>query len=245
MLKNQQNTDFFVYNAEDVFCAGVASRAKARTVPFSSARPLKEGAWVQDGHLMIAGRALCPVEELSLKGSHNLENALAAAAIAWELAVPAPVIRHALRTFQGVEHRMETVCTIDGICFINDSKGTNPESSLHAVRSMSQKTALIAGGDDKETDFSNFIGEILNNRNIAHVVLIGKSAEKMQMKLEKEGYLAFTNAGFDFEKAVSIARGQVADGGTVLLSPACASFDMFKDFEERGSRFKEIVQMLR
>jgi len=245
MLKNQQRGDFFVSNAEDAFCAGVASRQKARAVPFSSVRPLKEGAWVQDGNLMIAGRAICLVDELNLKGAHNLENALAASVIASELAVPAPVIRHALRTFQGVEHRMETVCTIDGICFINDSKGTNPESSLHAVRSMRQRTALIAGGDDKEMDFSKFILEILSNRHIVHVVLIGKSADKLQKLLEDAGFLAFTNAGFHFEKAIGIAREQVADGGTVLLSPACASFDMFKDFEERGSRFKEIVQLLR
>ena len=245
LLKNQTKADFFVYNADDVFCAAVASRAVARLVPFSSARRLKDGAWVQDGYLMVAGRALCPVDELSLKGAHNLENALAAAAIAFELSVPAPVIRHALRTFQGVEHRMETVCTVGGICFINDSKGTNPESSLHAVRSMRQKTALIAGGDDKETDFTKFVLEIIGNRNIVHVVLIGKSAGKLQKKLEEEGYRAYTNAGFDFEKAINIARGYVMDGGTVLLSPACASFDMFKDFEERGSRFKEIVQMLR
>lgn len=245
MLQNQNETDFFVYNVDDPFCVSVAKRAKARIVPFSVTKVLKEGAWVQDGQIMVAGRALCSVEELSLPGAHNLQNALAASAIASELMVPAPVIRHTLRTFQGVEHRMEMVGTIHGVSYINDSKGTNPESSVHAVRSMSAPTALIAGGDDKGMDFSVFAQEILKNQNIIHVVLIGKSSQKLQKLLDEMGYTAYTVAGFDFEKAIDMARRQVMGGGTVLLSPACASFDMFKDFEERGTQFKEYVQMLR
>ena len=245
LLSNQCEEDFFVYNADDPFCCSVASRAKAKGVPFSRAQVLQEGAWVQGGQLFIAGRAICSVEELSLPGMHNLENALAAAAIASELMVPIPVIRHTLRTFAGVEHRMELVDTLDGVTYINDSKGTNPESSIHAVKSMKAPTALLIGGSEKEADFSLFIDEIIRNKHIIHVVLIGKSSGTLQKLLDEAGYTKYTCAGFDFKKAIDIARRQVINGGTVLLSPACASFDMFKDFEERGTQFKEIIYTLR
>lgn len=244
MLQNQVETDFFIYNADDPFCAAVASRAKAETIPFSATRQLGLGAWVQEGQVMVAGRALCGVEELSLKGRHNLENALAAAAIAMRFETPAAVIRHTLRSFQGVEHRMETVRELGGVRYINDSKGTNPESSTHAVLAMDRPTVLIAGGEDKGMGFEGFASAIVENKNIRHVVLIGRAAETIRAALEKEGYAHCAMAGADFEKAVALARSLLAEGGTVLLSPACASFDMFKDFEARGNAFKEIVNAL-
>jgi len=241
MLKNQTERDFFIYNADDPFCRQAAGRQRAKAVPFSRTQAQKTGAWMQDGQLMVAGRALLTVEELSLPGPHNLENALAAAAIASELQVPAPVIRHTLRSFQGVEHRMESVRVLDGVKFINDSKGTNPESSIRAVEAMAVPTVLIAGGEDKGMRFDGFASAIRQNEHIRHVVLIGKTAETLREALEKAGYTAYTLAGVDFEKAVSLARELAVPGGAVLLSPACASFDMFKDFEDRGRRFKEIV----
>ena len=244
MLRNQTEDDFFVYHADDAFCAAVASRAKARTVPFSRTQILSHGAWVQDGQVMVSGRALCVVEELNLKGPHNLENALAAAAIGAELGVPAAVIRHTLRSFQGVPHRMENVRAFDGVRYINDSKGTNPDSSMRAVESMTVPTVLIAGGDDKEMSFIPFARAIRANENISQVILIGKTAEKIRDALATEGYTACTMAGYDFEKAIGLARSFATDGGAVLLSPACASFDMFKDFEARGDTFKEIVNAL-
>lgn len=244
MLKNQTERDFFIYNADDAFCRQVAERAVARKVPFSRTQALQSGAWVQDGQLMLEGRALCPVEELSLPGPHNLENALAAAAIAAQLDVPAPVIRHTLRSFASVEHRMETVRTLHGVRWINDSKGTNPESSMRGVEGMQVPTILIAGGDEKGTDFTGFAEAVAKNENIRHVILIGKTADRILQALEKAGYTAVTMAGYDFAAAVMGARALSEEGGTVLLSPACASFDMFKDFEDRGRQFKELVNSL-
>ncbi|MCL1963964.1 MAG: UDP-N-acetylmuramoyl-L-alanine--D-glutamate ligase [Firmicutes bacterium] len=268
MLQNQTADDFFVYNADDPFCAAAARRAKAKVVPFSSTQALRHGAWVQDGQVMVSGRepcsfrepyaprerganrgqsqsrALCAVEELSLKGRHNLENALAAAAIAVRFDVPAAVIRHTLRSFQGVEHRMENVRVLGGVRYINDSKGTNPDSSIQAVMAMDTPTVLIAGGEDKDMGFEAFAGAIAGNKNIRHVVLIGSTAEKIRGALEKEDYTACEMAGFNFAKAVERARSLAVPGGAVLLSPACASFDMFKDYEARGNTFKEIVSAL-
>ncbi len=241
MLRNQTEADYFIYNADDPFCSAVAGRARAKTVPFSRTQALKDGAWIQDGQMMVGGRALCGVEELSLPGAHNQQNALAAAAIAAQLSVPAPVIRHTLRSFQGVEHRMETVRTLHGVKYINDSKGTNPESTVPAVQSMTVPTVLIAGGEDKGIQFDLLADAVRQNPNIRHVVLIGRTAEMIREALEKAGYTACTMAGFDFEKAVRLARELVGESGAVLLSPACASFDMFKDFEARGRIFKEIV----
>ncbi len=245
MLRNQTPDDFYVYNADDAFCAAVAARARAKTVPFSRTRALSKGAWVEDGQIVVNGRALCAAGELSLPGPHNLENALAASAIASMLDVPPPVIRHALRSFQGVEHRMEPVRTVGGVRFINDSKATNPESSIPAINGMREPTVIILGGEDKGMRFDALAEAIRQNPNIRHAVLIGRTARTIQAALDTVGYAAYTHAGTDFEKAVRLARDLAAGCGAVLLSPACASFDMFKDFEARGRAFKEIVAAMR
>lgn len=242
LIAQQTKHDFFVYGADDPFAAQVAGRAKARTVPFSRLTRLRQGAWVQDGQVTLAGRALLPIDELSLPGPHNLENALAAAAFAAGLEIPPAVIRHTLRTFAGVPHRMETVRTLDGVRYINDSKGTNPEASMRGVEGMRVPTVLIAGGDEKGTDFTVFARAIAQNDQIRHVVLIGKTAARIEEALRIEGYTHITHAGFDFESAIKTARTLSTEGGAVLLSPACASFDMFKDFEARGDEFRRIVE---
>ena len=244
MLRNQNKVDFFVYNADDAFCVEVASRAQARAVPFSRTQVLANGAWMQDGQLMLEGRALCKAEEMNLPGPHNLENALAAAAIASQLGVHPAVIRHTLRSFAGVEHRMETVRTLGGVRWINDSKGPNPESSMRGVEGMNVPTVLIAGGDEKGNDFSVFAEAISGNESIRHVILIGKTAGRIRDALAAAGYTDVTMAGTDFAKAIHMAREMSEEGGAVLMSPACASFDMFKDFEARGNQFKEIVNAL-
>lgn len=244
MLQNQTRHDFFVYNAEDAFCVEVAGRATAKTIPFSRLKTLRHGAWVQDGQLMLEGRALCATSDVMLPGPHNLENALAAAAIASQLQIPPAVIRHTLRSFSGVPHRMETVRTLHGVRWINDSKGTNPESSTRGVEGMAVPTVLIAGGDDKGSDFSVLAEAVAHNPNIRHAVLIGKTADLLREALAAHGFTDVTMAGFDFEAAVLTARDLADVGGAVLLSPGCASFDMFQDFEARGDRFKEIVKAL-
>lgn len=244
MLANQTAEDFFVYNADDAFCRGVAEAATAGTVAFSRTRALDGGAWVEGGQLVLEGRALCALEDIKLPGPHNLENALAAAAIAARLDVPPAVIRHSLRSFAGVAHRMETVREVRGVRWINDSKGTNPESSMRAVEGMHVPTVLIAGGDEKGNDFAGLAVAVAANPAIRHVVLMGRTAQRLREALAAAGYGAVTDAGFDLAEAVEIAGGLAEAGGAVLLSPACASFDMFKDFEARGDAFRALVEGL-
>lgn len=241
IVRRQSERDLCVYNAEDAFCKATAEAGPARAVPFSRLHAQETGAWMEDGQLVVEGRTLLPASEIGIRGPHNLENALAAAATAAQFAVPAPVIRHTLRSFAGVEHRMETVRTLAGVRYVNDSKGTNPDSSIRAVEGADMPTVLIAGGDDKGSDFSGFARAIRENPLLEHVVLIGKTAERLQSALAAEGFSNTTMAGTDFERAVRTARTLSRDGGCVLLSPACASFDMFADYEQRGRIFKQIV----
>ena len=190
-----------------------------------------------------APKTICAADEVYIPGEHNLKNALAASAMAMVAGVPAPVVRHTLKTFRGVEHRIEFVRELDGVQFINDSKGTNVDSSIQAVRAMKRPTVLILGGYDKHTDFTPLCEEIVKNP-IASVVLIGATAKQCEETLEKVGFHNWEHAGHDFEKAVRSAFERAQNGGTVLLSPSCASFDMFEDYEARGRIFKEIVNRL-
>ena len=157
--------------------------------------------------------------------------------------VPAPVVRHTLRAFQGVEHRLEFVRELDQVRYINDSKGTNVDSTLWAVRSMTAPTVIILGGSYKKADYHP-LGRELVRGNITHAVLIGDTADAIEAALKDEGFTHCVRAGYDFEKAIATARSLAAPGGNVLLSPACASFDMFSDYEARGREFKRIVKDL-
>jgi UDP-N-acetylmuramoylalanine--D-glutamate ligase len=158
--------------------------------------------------------------------------------------VPASVIRHSLKTFRGVEHRIETVRELDGVTYINDSKGTNVDSTIKAVQTMSQPTVIILGGYDKHTSFDPLSQEIVRSPMIRHAVLIGETAGLIQHSLEKAGFNHFSHAE-TLREAVENGRNLAARGWNVLLSPACASFDMFRDYEERGRVFKEIVNGLK
>ncbi|NLB90634.1 MAG: UDP-N-acetylmuramoyl-L-alanine--D-glutamate ligase, partial [Clostridiales bacterium] len=218
-----------------------------KIVWFSSKNPVKHGTYVDQGKMVYAYenevKKICAIEEIFLPGEHNIENALAAAAIAMLLAIPIPVIRHTLRTFKGVEHRIEIVKTDKGITYINDSKGTNVDSTLKAIAAMKEPTAIILGGYDKQVDFSLLAKAIKDHENMVGVVLIGETAKKIEKALTK---VQFTNLqhGASLKEAVRKASEMVNKGGTVLLSPACASFGMFENYEQRGIAFKNIVEEL-
>ena len=156
---------------------------------------------------------------------------------------PAPVIRHTLRTFKGVEHRIEFVRELDGVRFINDSKGTNVDSTIQAVRAMDRPTVLILGGSPKDANYVP-LGEEIKKNPIKHCVLIGQTANEIAQALDKVGYTQYTHMGRDFERAIDLCFEMAGKGGNVLLSPSCASFDMFTDYEDRGRKFKAIVNAL-
>jgi len=206
------------------------------------------GAYVDGGDVMLRlqgeAQRVCAAEEIYIPGPHNLENALAAVAIAGCMGVSCEVMSDVLRTFRGVEHRIETVRVLDGVTWINDSKGTNVDSTLKAIDTMTKPTVLILGGSDKKTSFDPLAKAIVESKQIACCVLIGDTAAQIRESLDRVGYTAIEEAGYDFDLCLSKCRELAKEGGCVLLSPACASFDMFKDYEDRGRIFKEKVMAL-
>ena len=247
IFENQTEDDIAVLNMDDPVLFKMADKIKARVAFFSRTREVENGACVENGKIIWRWdgvvKPICDADQILIPGPHNLENALAATAMASARGVPPAVIRHTLQSFTGVEHRIEKVRVLEGITYINDSKGTNVDSTIKAVQSMKAPTVLILGGYDKHTDFMPLCREMLASGMIRHTVVMGETARQITQTLEEAGYQNITQA-FSLEDAVQKARSYAVSGGNVLLSPACASFDMFQDYEERGRIFKQIVNAL-
>lgn len=248
MFRNQTADDWAVFNADDPGLKGLSSQVHARVMKFSRKKEVREGAFVRNGEVIIRirgeERTVCRTDEIRIPGPHNLENALGAVCCAAAMDVPVPVIRHSLRTFPGVEHRIENVRTLDGVTYYNDSKGTNVDSTIKAVETMTRPTVLILGGYDKKVSFDPLSREIMERKEIIReTVLIGQTAPQIEKSLREAGYENILHAS-SLREAVETCRQIAEDGWNVLLSPACASFDMFRDYEERGRKFKAIVQEL-
>ena len=243
----QDESNYAVLNYEDAACRAMAEGLKARVLFFSRLHAVEQGAFVRDGQIVMRlngeEKNICAAEDVKIPGPHNLENALAATAVAYSRGVPAPVIRHALRTFAGVEHRIEFVRELEGVRYINDSKGTNVDSTIKAVQSMRLPTAIILGGYDKHVSFTALAEDIQRTPLIRACMLIGATADQIEAALRQAGYAAVFRAD-TLEQAVKDCRRLMAEGGNVLFSPACASFDMFEDYEQRGRIFKQIVSDL-
>ena len=248
MFRKQTAEDWAIFNADDPGLQGLSRTVRSRVMKFSRKKEVREGAFVrgEDVILRLGGeeRTVCKTSEIRIPGPHNLENALGAVCAAAAMGVQIPVIRHSLRTFKGVEHRIESVRVLDGVEYFNDSKGTNVDSTLKAVDTMTRPTALILGGYDKHTSFDPLSARIMERREIIReIVLIGETAGQIEDSLRRAGYDRITHAK-TLKEAVCVCREKASEGWNVLLSPACASFDMFKDYEERGRIFKEIVREL-
>ncbi len=246
IFENQDESQYLVINYDDKGCFALAEGCKAKVVPFSRQEILDFGAFVEGGTLVIKNESgerisLCRADELSIPGSHNLENALAGAAVAYFAGIEPEVIRQALIEFQGVEHRIEYCGQVDGVRFVNDSKGTNPDASIKAVEAINGGIILIAGGYDKGSSFEELIRAF--HGKVKHMVLLGKTAPKIKETAEK---LGFHNAVIvkDMEECVKEGFRLAEPGDTVLLSPACASWDMYTSFEQRGKHFKNCVERL-
>ncbi|MDD3410079.1 MAG: UDP-N-acetylmuramoyl-L-alanine--D-glutamate ligase [Eubacteriales bacterium] len=247
IFENQLESDIAVLNMDDAVLLKMAGKLKSRIAFFSRTQPVENGACVENGKIVWrwdgVSKPVCDADQILIPGPHNLENALAATAMAASMGVPAAVIRHTLQSFTGVEHRIEKVRVLQGVTYINDSKGTNVDSTIKAVQSMKSPTVLLLGGYDKHTDFLPLCREIAASGMIDHIVVMGQTARQISGTLEDVGYANVTKA-YSMEDAVDKAREMAVSGGNVLLSPACASFDMFRDYEERGRIFKEIVNRL-
>ncbi len=248
MFENQTPDDLAVLNMDDALLVKMAPKLKAQVAFFSRTQKVENGAFVEDGKIVWqwhgARRVICDADQILIPGPHNLENALAATAMACFVGVPAPVVRHTLMNFSGVEHRIEKVRVFEGVTYINDSKGTNVDSTIKAVESMKAPTVILLGGYDKHTDFMPLCEKIVASPWMDQVIVLGETARQIQTQLEEAGYTKITKA-YSMEDAVEKARSLGTSGGNVLLSPACASFDMFRDYEQRGDVFKQIVNDLK
>ncbi|MDR1272061.1 MAG: UDP-N-acetylmuramoyl-L-alanine--D-glutamate ligase [Clostridiales Family XIII bacterium] len=244
---NQKRNDFFVYNADDPAVVKVAEGSGASLIPFSSSRELRKGIFVRGGEIVIADRkgkrsSLLGASEVRIPGTHNLENALAAAGIGFAAGIDASAIAKSLRLFKGVEHRLELVGSIEGVRFVNDSKGTNPDASIKALEAMGESIILIAGGYDKNARFDALMA--VAKGRVKRLLLLGATAEKMRAAAVKAG-IENIDVVRNMGEAVRLGFENSRDGDTILLSPACASWDMYANFEERGKDFKKRVEELR
>ena len=246
IFERQGPEDTLVVNDDDPIVRRMALKAPGRVLRFSRTHAVDDGAYVQEGVVVFAWRgertAVLKVDQIAIPGPHNLENALAATAMTMIMGVDAGIVADTLKNFQGIEHRMEFVREKDGVRYINDSKGTNPDSTIKAVQTMTAPTVLILGGSEKDSPFDTLAEEIAR-APICQVVLVGQTAERIGRALEAAGY-THLNRAESFEAAVHTARDLAPKGGCVLLSPACASFDMFSDYEMRGRVFKQLVMQL-
>ena len=245
IFENQRRDDVCVLNYDDPTTRAMAADMIAQPVFFSRLEKVA-GAYVENGEIYYGGefpRAVCRVDEVRIPGPHNLENALAAVAMAVNSDIPLPVIRHTLKTFAGVEHRIEFVRELRGVRFINDSKGTNVDSTLKAIATMNRPTVMILGGSTKHSDYMPMARAMVESPYIVGAVVIGATTPEITPALDAAGFGDYV-LGAGFEEAILKAQSMAPEGGNVLLSPACASFDMFDNFEQRGEVFKRIVNAL-
>jgi UDP-N-acetylmuramoylalanine--D-glutamate ligase len=245
IFKNQSKDNFLIYNFDDPHVRALAAQSNAQQIPFSRLETRDVGAFVRDGQIVLrdgaAEHVLIAASELRIPGLHNLENALAAAAAAFCGGIPVGTIAQTLRSFNGVAHRLEPVAEIDGVRFVNDSKGTNPDAAIKAVEAVSGGIVLIAGGYDKQADYSAFVRSFKGK--VRHLILLGQTAEAIRTAAAAEG---FTDVSIvdDMGSCVRLGFELAEPGDTVLLSPACASWGMYSNFEARGDHFKEQVSRL-
>lgn len=243
IFAQQRPEDWTVLNFDDPLVRSLAARVPGRVLFFSTRHELGEGVFLTGGMIVLAKEGerlpLLPVAELSLRGRHNWENCLAATAAAWAAGLPASSLAHTLRTFPGVPHRLEPVAVIDGVLYVNDSKGTNPEATMRALEAFSEPIILIAGGRNKGASFAA-LAEMMRGR-VKHLILLGEAAPLLEQAARAAGLQAIDRVP-DLAAAVAKARALAAPGEVVLLSPACASWDMFANYEERGEVFKELVR---
>jgi UDP-N-acetylmuramoylalanine--D-glutamate ligase len=245
IFENQTSADFAVLNEDDPTCVSLASRTRAQVFWFSRQKEVKQGAWVREGNIVIREgqqqREIMLASEIPLKGAHNLENVLAAVCASALMGCAPEKIRPAVRDFKAVEHRLEFVATIRGVDYYNDSKATNVDATIKAMESFPANIHLILGGKDKGSDYS-VLNDLLRQR-VKRVYTIGAAAEKIESQIvsSKSGGPETVHAE-TLENALRKANAAAQPGDVVLLAPACASFDQFKNYEQRGQVFKEIVR---
>lgn len=244
IARNQTEDDWCILNYEDEVTREFGKNVRAQVLYFSSRRKLERGIYLDDGMIVYKNPEeihICHVEDLQLLGTHNYENVMAAAAMAAVYGVPMDKIRESIKAFRGVEHRIEFVTEKDGVAYYNDSKGTNPDAAIKGIQAMNRPTILIGGGYDKDSSYTEWIESF--GGKVRRLILLGATKDKIAKDAESCGFHDYTFAD-TFEEAVLMSAEIAGPGEAVLLSPACASWDMFPNYETRGDKFKEIVNSL-
>lgn len=246
VFENQRAEDYCILNYNDETTKKMADKTEAKVIFFSLNNELKEGIYSDERSIYIRAfgydEKVVDIDELKILGGHNVENAMAAIGCTAAFGVPLEIIRKVLKEFTAVEHRIEYVVTVNDIEFYNDSKGTNPDASIKAVEAMKRPICIIAGGYDKGSDFTEYVAAFKGRVKFAAV--IGAVKDKITGTLDKAGFTNYKIAE-TFEEAIDLCYENAGKGDCVLLSPACASWDMFKSYEQRGEIFKDYVRKLK
>jgi len=243
IFENQHADDFAVLNADDPVCVELSDRTRAQVFWFSRKKEVQQGASLRDGRILFRDSSgqqeIMVASEIPLKGAHNLENTLAAICAGALMKCAPERIRAAVRNFKAVEHRLEYVATVRGVEYYNDSKATNVDATIKALESFPANIHLILGGKDKGSDYT-VLNDLLRQR-VKRVYTIGAAADKIESQVREAAEIVHAES---LDSAVQRASASAQPGDIVLLAPACASFDQFRNYEHRGKVFKELVQRL-
>lgn len=242
ITKNQSSDDTCVLNYEDEVLRKFGNELSCNVIFFSSKRELEQGLFLQEEDIVYKKEGvitpICNIHDLKILGAHNYENVMAGVAMAMAMGVPMDCIYKGITEFIAVEHRIEYVAEIDGVKYYNDSKGTNTDAAIKAIQAMNRPTILIGGGYDKNADYTDWIRSF--DGKVKNLVLLGQTKDKIAEAARQNGFYDITLVD-SLEQAVSTCASMAEEGDCVLLSPACASWGMFKNFEERGNMFKQYV----
>lgn len=245
ITKNQTSDQVCVLNYEDEVLRAFGEQAKVKIVFFSSERKLAQGLYLDGNKIILKDQdkeyVITTTDNLKILGKHNYENTMAAAGMAYYAGVPVDKIRKSVESFVAVEHRIEYVTEKNGVVYYNDSKGTNPDAAIKAIQAMNRPTILIGGGYDKNSSYEDWI--MAFDHKVKHLILIGQTREKIQEAARRCGFMD-TILADNLEEAVALSAKLAVAGDAVLLSPACASWGQFDNYEQRGRMFKEYVYAL-
>lgn len=237
LFEHQTSGDTAIYFAENAVSKQIAGHGDGRKIPYFA----EPGAAVKDNVIVINGQRVCATAELKLLGKHNWQNACAAVTAVWQITQDVEAMCGVLTSFSGLEHRLELVRELDGVRYYNDSFGTTPETAMVAIQAFREPKVVILGGSDKGADYGT-LAKVVSESNIRKVLLIGEQAGRIGAALQAAGVTNTMPGGTNIDEIVATARAAAQPGDVVLLSPACASFDMFKNYKDRGDQFKRAVQ---
>jgi UDP-N-acetylmuramoylalanine--D-glutamate ligase len=239
LFAHQTAADTAIYFADNELSRHIAAQSPGTKIPYFA----DPGAKLESGAITIAGQHICRTSELKLLGEHNWQNVCAAVTAVWQITQNVEAMRSVLTSFSGLEHRLEFVREVGGVKYYDDSFGTTPETAAVAIQALQQPKVVILGGSDKGASFGE-LAQTIKAANVRQVILIGETAPHIQASLQRTGFTAITPGGKTMSEIVAAARYAAEPGDVVLLSPACASFDMFKNYKDRGAQFAQTVQTL-